>query len=261
MEKSKTKVITARLIVLVIILAGWEFIPKLFKGSGIVILDPLFISSPSATAKDLWTIWSNGLVLSAIWSTLSASLLGLAIGVVLGYAVAVIFGEFKGVASIFIVYFDAINAIPRIALFPLIVILAGFGTISKVIGAVIVVFFIVFYNAFQGARSVSQETLDAYNIQGAGRWFKVRYIKAYVSFGWAVAQFPSAVAFSLVAVITTEILISNSGLGYLLVTATNLLDSSRVFSIIIVTAVVGVILSAGTRFLVRQVFPWSTHIA
>lgn len=251
----------ARAAVLAVGLALWQFIPRLMAGDNLVILNPLFISSPTRIGADLLHIASSGLILQALWSTVSASLLGLAVGVAAGYIVALIFGELTWVASVLMIYVDGINAVPRIALFPLIVILVGFGPLSKIIGAMIVVFFIIFYNAYQGTRSVPAETINAYAIIGARRWFIVRYIRAYVAFGWAVAQFPTAVAFSLVAVITTEILVSNSGLGYLLTSAMDLLDSTRVFSIIFVAAAVGVLLSGGARLIVGRLFPWIDVVA
>jgi NitT/TauT family transport system permease protein len=255
-NRERVMINLARLAVLAVLVLFWEYVPQLMASKKLVILNPLFISSPSRIARDLYDIASTGLVLKALWSTVSASLIGLAVGVSAGYIVALILGESRRLADVFMVYIDAINAVPRVALFPLIVILVGFGPASKIISAIIVVFFIIFYNAYQGTRSVPAETVSAYTILGAGRWFLIRYLKAYVALGWAVAQFPTAIAFSLVAVITTEILVSNSGLGYLLISALDLLNSTRAFSIMVVAAATGIILSGGARFVVRKIFPW-----
>ncbi len=251
----------ARIAVLAVILLLWEYLPQALASKKLIILNPLFISSPSRIAHDLQDIAATGLIFGALWSTVSASLIGLAVGVAAGYIVALALGESRRAAAVMMVYIDAVNAVPRVALFPLIVILVGFGPVSKIIGAVIVVFFIIFYNAYQGTRSVPAQTVSAYELLGARRWFLIRYIKAYVALGWAFAQFPTAVAFSLVAVITTEILVSNSGLGYLLISAIDLLNSTRAFSIMIAAAAVGVLLSGGARFFVRKLFPWIDSVA
>jgi NitT/TauT family transport system permease protein len=257
----RTGIYIARVLVLAIVLVAWQYVPDLLARFKLVAFNRLFISSPSLIVEDLYRITSSGLIWQALWSTISASLIGLVAGVAFGYAVALLFGEFKRVADVLMPYVDALNAIPRIALFPLIVIIVGFGSASKVLSAIIVVFFIVFYNAYQGTRSIRQEMISAYKMIGAKRWFVVRYIRAYVALGWSVAQFPTAVAFSLIAVITTEILVSNSGLGYLLTSALDLLDSARVFSVMIIAAIVGGILSGGARFLVTKVFPWISVVS
>ena len=103
------------------------------------------------------------------------------------------------------------NAVPRITIYPLIVIIFGFGFGSKVIGAFLVSFFLVFYNAYQGSKSVPAELIESYSFLGARRWHLVRYIRAYVALGWAIALLPSAVAFALISVITTEIRATTSG--------------------------------------------------
>ena len=95
-------------------------------------------------AHDLQDIAATGLIFGALWSTVSASLIGLAVGVAAGYTVALALGESRRAAAVMMVYIDGVNAVPRVALFPLIVILVGFGPMSKIIGAVIVVFFIIF---------------------------------------------------------------------------------------------------------------------
>ena len=144
---------------------------------------------------------------------------------IFGYVLALLFSEFKTLDSVMMIYVNAFNAVPRITMYPLIVIIFGFGFGSKVVGAFLITFFLVFYNAYQGSRSIPSEMTNNYAFLGASRWHLMRYVRAYVALGWAFALLPSAVAFSLISVITTEILISTAGLGALIIIATSYLDT------------------------------------
>lgn len=255
------RVYAARLAVLAAILLVWEYVPTMLSKSNIVVLNPIFISTPDRIAADLYQItFVSGLIFPALWSTLSASLVGLILGVLWGYMLALAFSELKSLDSVLMVYVNALNAVPRITIYPLIVIIFGFGFGSKIIGAFLVSFFLVFYNAYQGSKSVPAEMIESYAFLGAGRWHVVRYIRAYVALGWAIALLPSAVAFALISVITTEILISTGGLGALIIVATAYLDTSRVFSIIFVSMITSVALVAIAKYAINKAFPWVVAI-
>src|SRR5438128_9290790 len=215
------RVYAARLAVLVRVLALWEYVPALLKSSNIVLLNPVFISTPSKIAADLYRItFVTGEIFPALWSTLSAALVGLALGMLCGYVLALVFSELKTVDSVMMIYVNAMNAVPRITIYPLIVIIFGFGFGSKIIGAFLVSFFLVFYNAYRGSKSIPSEMINSYSFLGAQRWHLVRYIRAYVALGWAIALLPSAVAFALISVIATEVMIPTAGLGPLILIAT-----------------------------------------
>jgi NitT/TauT family transport system permease protein len=251
----------ARVGVLVVVLALWEYLPAMLKSSEIVLFNPIFISTPSKIAADLYQItFVSGLIFPALWSTLSAAIVGLALGMLWGYVLALLFSEIKTLDSVLMIYINALNAVPRITIYPLIVIIFGFGFGSKIVGAFLVSFFLVFYNAYQGSKSIPSEMTNSYSFLGARRWHLVRYIRAYVALGWAFALLPSAVAFALISVITTEILISTAGLGALIIVATAYLDTSRVFSIIFVSMITSVVLVGAARLAIRRLFPWIAAI-
>jgi NitT/TauT family transport system permease protein len=251
----------ARLVVLAFILVGWQYVPKLVAGANITLLKPTFISTPASIFRDLYQIiFVSHVIFPALWSTLSASLAGLVLGFLTGYILGLVFSEFRTLDSVFMIFINAVNAVPRITIYPLIIIVFGFGFSSKVIGAYLISFFIVFYNSYQGSKNVPTELVDSYAFLGAGRWQIVRYVRAYVAFGWAFALLPTLFAFTLIAVITTELLISSSGLGALLIVATSYLDTARVFSIIFVSMVTSVVLVETAKVAVNKLAPWVVAI-
>lgn len=258
---SRLRIYAARLAVLVGVLALWEWVPTALKSWNIVLLNPVFISTPSRIGADLYQITlGNGLIWGALWSTLSAALTGLMLGMFFGYLMALLFSESRTVDQVMMIYLNAINAVPRITIYPLVVIIFGFGFGSKIVGAFLVSFFLVFYNAYQGSKSVPSEMTNSYLFLGARRWHLVQYIRAYVALGWAFAQLPTAVAFALISVITTEILISTAGLGSLIVIATSYLDTPRVFSIIFVSMSTSVALVGAAKWAIHKAFPWIVAI-
>src|SRR5258708_6495146 len=121
------RVNAARLAVLVGVLLLWEYVPTMLSRSNVVALNPIFISTPDKIAVDLYQItFVSGLIFPALWSTLSASMVGLVLGVLWGYALALAFSELKGLDAVMMVYVNAMNAVPRITIYPLIVIIFGF---------------------------------------------------------------------------------------------------------------------------------------
>src|SRR4051794_21576966 len=124
MSRARLRIHAAQIAVLVVWLLVWELVPTLLKPLNIVLLNPVFISTPSKIAADLVQItFVNGLIFPALWSTLSAALVGLVLGMFFGYVMALLFSEFRMLDSVMMVYVNAFNAVPRITIYPLIVII------------------------------------------------------------------------------------------------------------------------------------------
>src|ERR1700688_3771194 len=104
MSAATLRIITARLAILAFVLLAWQYLPVIFAASHSVILNPIFISTPEKIAADLYQIIVTGLIFPALWSTVSASLIGLVLGVVVGYAMALLFSEFKAVERVLMIY-------------------------------------------------------------------------------------------------------------------------------------------------------------
>jgi NitT/TauT family transport system permease protein len=253
----------ATLGVVVLMLALWQFLPKIpGAAERVKFLDPFFISSPTQVAGTL-----NGLLFGAdgtptIWSYLGQTLWSTMWGVVLGVVTGALFGLFcsnsellSRIASPLI---TVMNATPRIALVPIFVIIFGPSTLSSVAVAVLVVFFVVFYNAYSGGRSVPPQVLENAALLGASSRQIMRNVRLPYVWVWTFAALPNAISFGLIAVITAEVLTGVIGVGRLLVQSISTADASLTFAVVVLLAAVGVVLVETTTRATRRYLHWWT---
>src|SRR6266516_1791602 len=166
-RRRRIMVNTLRVLLLVVLIGGWELTTR------VGIVDPFFWGRPSGILAQLVTWVTQGTAQGPLWEqilvTLEETVLGFVIGVVLGVVFGVVLGRNQSLAYILSPYIKVANAIPRIVLGSIFVIALGLGMQSKVALAAVMVFFIVFYNAFQGVREVDRNLLANARILGASQ--------------------------------------------------------------------------------------------
>src|SRR5437764_2459852 len=156
----------------VVILGFWEIGTSIDANhrDGLLV-DPFFYGRPSGIASQLWTWITNGTAQGPLWlqiaTTLEEAFLGFLIGVVLGVIFGVALGRVRLLSDVFAPYIKALNAMPRVVLGSIFIITIGYGIWSKVALAVVLVFFVVFFNAFQGVREVDRVLIANARILGA----------------------------------------------------------------------------------------------
>src|SRR5439155_22914081 len=149
-NRRRLQVNAVRLALLVVIVGGWQLFTHL------KIVDPFFFGQPTGIVKQLrdWAI--HGTEYGSLWLqigvTMKEALLGFFYGVLAGIVVGVLLGQVPFLADVVGPYIKVANAIPRIVLGSIFVVWLGLGTTSKVMLASVLVFFVVFFNAFQGVR-------------------------------------------------------------------------------------------------------------
>jgi NitT/TauT family transport system permease protein len=254
-------VLLLRVAIVVVGLALWEFVPRIPGIRDVMpVFDPFFISAPTRLAVELWNLTTGAAGQASIWEPLTMSVSTALAGTLLGALV----GIFAGLAVSNWPLLDAVsrpflvvlNAIPRIALIPIIVLIVGGSWKAGVLTSGIIVFFLIFYNAHAGASSVSLQTIQNAELLGSSKWrvmFKVRFPYALA---WTMAQAPNAVAHGLVGTITGELFIGGRGMGYLLALAIDNQNATLLFGIVTFLAVIGVILVLGSSWLSRKLLPW-----
>src|SRR6266516_5196825 len=166
-RRPRVLVNSLRVLLLVVIIGGWE----LFSRVGII--DPFFWGQPSGIWAQIVTWVTKGTAQGPLWQqivvTLEETILGFAIGVVLGVVFGVVLGRNRFLADVLGPYIKAANSIPRVTLAPLFVIGLGLGFQSKVALAVVLVFFVVFFNDCQGVHEVDRNLLANAQILGASQ--------------------------------------------------------------------------------------------
>jgi NitT/TauT family transport system permease protein len=247
------KVTATRILLVVLWLGTWQL-----AASG--YLDPFYYSKPTAIWGRLVEWFTDGTAFGSIWQqiavTLQEAVLGFAIGSVAGVVLGVLLGRSRFIADVCAPFIKAANAIPRIVLASLFVIWFGLGMSSKVATAVVLVFFAVFFNAFQGAREVDKTLVDNARILGAGPRQILTTIVLPSATSWILASLHVAFGFALIGAIVGEYTGADKGLGLLINHAQGTFDSAGIYAGMIITTVIALLAEWLLTLLERRLLAW-----
>ncbi|MGW2957765.1 ABC transporter permease [Streptomyces sp. NPDC001220] len=220
----------------VLVLGGWQA----FTTWGIV--DKFFFGQPSGIAQRLFDLFRHGTEFGSfyanIWTTIQEALVGFALGAVTGVLFGVALGQSRFLADVLGPYIKMVNAIPRIVLGSIFIVAFGIGVLPKILLAAVLVFFIVFFNAFQGVREVDRNILANTKVLGASQLQIIRHVTVPSALTWIIASLHSAFGFAIVGALVGEVLGAQSGLGLVIKTAQNNFDPNGVFATMLVISVI-----------------------
>lgn len=226
----------ARVGLAAVVIGGWQA----FTTWGIV--DPFFFGQPSGIAERLVDLFRHGTEFGSfyanIWTTIQEALAGFALGAVTGVVFGVTLGQSRFLADVLGPYIKMVNAIPRIVLGSIFIVAFGIGVLPKVLLAAVLVFFIVFFNAFQGVREVDRNILANAKVLGASQMQITRHVIVPSALTWIIASLHSAFGFAIVGALVGEVLGAQSGLGLVIKTAQNNFDPNGVFATMLVISVI-----------------------
>ncbi len=253
-RRRTTLVWLARALALLIILGGWELFTDL------KIVDPFFYGQPSGIYREL-VHWAKhgtafGSIWLQIWVTLKEALLGFVFGVSTGIVLGVLLGQVRFLAEVLGPYIKIINALPRIVLGSIFFVAFGFGTTSKVLLASVLVFFVVFFNAFQGVREVDRDLVANARVLGASRWQVVRNVVLPSALVWIIASLHVAFGFSIIGAIVGEFLGAQKGLGLVISNSQNNFNPDGVFAAMVIIGVVALSAEALIAQLEHRLLAW-----
>jgi NitT/TauT family transport system permease protein len=227
-----------RVLLVVVWLGTWEVAAR-------TIIDPFFYSKPSAIWDKLVIWFQDGTSHGSIWSnmavTLEEAVLGFLIGTLAGVVLGVVLGRSQFLADVLAPFIKGANAIPRIVLASLFVIWFGLGMSSKVATAFVLVFFAVFFNAFQGAREVDKVLVDNARILGASRWDLMRSIILPSATSWILASMHVAFGFALIGAVVGEVVGADKGMGLPINQAQGNFDAAGIYAGMVVVTVLALV--------------------
>jgi NitT/TauT family transport system permease protein len=253
-RRHRTGVYILRAIVLVVLLGGWQFTTE----AGIV--DPFFFGQPTAIAGQIGRWITDGTASGPLWEqvaiTLEETVLGFAIGVVLGVVLGVLLGVNRTLAEVFGPYIRVANSIPRIVLAPIFIIWLGLGLESKVATAVVLVFFVVFFNAFQGVREVPRDLISNARILGANKRQLIADVILPSALTWITASLHTSFGFAIVGAVVGEFVGATKGLGELIAVAKGSFNPNGVFAAMLILAIVALAAESLMTALERRLLNW-----
>ncbi len=223
-------------------------------------IDKFFYGQPSGIANQLVKWFQNGTAQGPLWEqilvTLEETILGFLIGVVLGVIFGVILGRNRLLADVSGPYIKGMNALPRVVLGSIFVISFGLGMQSKVALAVVLVFFVVFFNAFQGVREVDRNLLNNARILGASERQISMSVILPSALSWIIASLHTAFGFALVGAIVGEYLGAVKGIGLMISTAQGTFNANGVFAAMLILAIVAIVAESVVTWLENRLIRW-----
>ncbi len=245
---------TLRVLLLVVIIGGWELATR------VGIVDPFFWGRPSGIGAQLVTWVTQGTAQGSLWEqiavTMEEAILGFVIGAVLGVVFGILLGRNRFLADVLGPYVKVANSIPRVTLAPLFAIGFGLGMQSKVALAVVLVFFIVFFNAFQGVREVDRNLLANARILAENQRRVTTSVIIPSALTWIFASLHTSFSFALVGAVVGEFIGATQGIGLLIQNAGSNFNPNGVFAAMVVLAVVALLSEFLITALERRLLRW-----
>lgn len=243
------------------ILVGVGFLALWYVGSavpigGVYLLPPFFFSNPADVAARVWKMFATGMVWRHLGITLLETLLAFVIGAAAGITIGFWFARKPLLAAVFDPYITIANSLPRVVLAPIFMLWLGLGIWSKVALGVTLVFFIVFFNVYQGVREVNPVILANGRLLGMSERQLLRHIYWPSALSWMFSSLHTSVGFALIGAVVGEYLGASAGLGYLIHQAEGVFDTTGVFAGMVVLSSFVLIIDALVTRVERRLLVW-----
>lgn len=271
-RNARLKVQALRLLVGVVILGTWELAARFPSGHDweqrvghVGLIDKFFWSQPSDIAQTLWHWFKDGTELGPLWEqvavTMQETVGGFVVGSVLGIFFGILLGRNRLLSDVLSPYIKAANAIPRVVVGALFAISLGLDYKSKIATASVLVFFVVFFNAFQGVREVDRNLIANARILGAKNRQLTTEIIVPSALSWIIASLHTSFGLALVGAVVGELFGATQGVGELIYSSKNLFDTAGVFAGMALLAAMALVAEALITALENRLITWRPPVA
>jgi len=256
--RRKELVIVLRVGLLVALLGGWEL------ASRFAWIDPFFFAMPSTIVSRLveWMTegTSEGPLWYHLWVTMEEALIGFFTGSIAGIVIGVALGRNRLASDVFSIYIKVVNSIPRVVLAPIFIMMFGLGLGSKVALAFVMVFFVVFHNAFQGVREADRAMIANARILGASNWQLTRSVIVPSAMSWIFASLHVSFGFAIIGAIVGEFVGSRYGIGLLINVAKGSFDAAGMYAAIVLVMLVALAAEYVMTFVENHLAKWRPQV-
>jgi len=215
-----------------------------------------FFGEPLKVLERIWAWFAGGDIYRHLWVTLVETLLAFFAGTALGVVVGIWLALSPTASALLDPYIKAANAMPRVILAPIFSVWFGLGMASKVALGVTLVFFIVFFNVYQGIREISPVVLANAKMLGASRRQLLRHVYLPSAMSWVFASLHNSVGLAFVGAVVGEYLGSAEGVGYLILQAEGVFDINTVFAGVLVLTGFALVLDSVVTIMERRLMVW-----
>jgi NitT/TauT family transport system permease protein len=236
----------------VFVLAVWEAMVRLHG------IAPIYLPAPSSIAVYLWRMCADGTMEYNLGLTLLRIFAGFVLAGVTGIALGVAMGMSRVLAQIADAWIAALYPLPKIALIPLLIIWLGTGEAYKIVISAVTAFFPVVISTYSGIRQVDRGLIKAAIDLGAGRRQVQMKVVIPAAIPSILAGLQLGMGVTIILVVAAEMIggSSQGGMGYLLISSGQVMETEKVFASLVVLALAGAVIIKLQQWLDRRIAPW-----
>ncbi len=242
--------LTLRLVLVAVVLGAWEAGVRHFE------IAPYILPPPSSIFAGLWRGLQSGIYIKHAGVTLAETFMGFTLGTMLAFILGTAVALSRRVEYFLYPFIVMFQAMPKVALAPLIVVWFGLGLTSKVINAALVAFFPLMVNTIVGLRSADEDRVNLLRSLAASRWQIFWMLQLPNAMPYIFAGLEIAMIFALIGAIVAEFVGAEQGLGVLIQSMNFNLDVAGQFGVLLILSVIGLILNGLITRLRRRVLFW-----
>ena len=220
------------------------------------LIKVIYVSTPGDVWRAFTQLLSSGELAANLPITLEEAGTGFLLGAAFAIPIAISLARVPGLLRTSSPYIIAFYSVPRFALGPLFIVWFGIGSSMKTWLAASLVFFPMYFCAFDGARSVDASHVNAARLMGASRLRILWHIAMPSMLTWLFVGMRQALPYALTGAVIGEMLVATSGMGYLLSAAAGAFDTSELLAVLLVVALIGYLINAILSSIEKHVFKW-----
>jgi NitT/TauT family transport system permease protein len=252
-KRKKLLISILRYALFIIFIALWEVLAR-FN-----IIDPFIFSSPSRVIQTTINLYNGGELFMHIGLTLAETVLGFLLGTLAGTSIAIILWWSETIQRVLDPYLVVLNALPKIALGPIIIVWIGAGMNSIIVMALLISLIVTIMTVLSGFMEENAQKQMLMKTLGASKWQIFSLVVLPASVPTIVSALKISVGMSWVGVIVGEYLVSKAGLGYLIVYGGQVFKLDLVMTSIAIISVLAALMYFGVSWLEKALINWRSH--
>lgn len=246
LEKRKKKIVLTRLLILISIFALWEILGD-FK-----IVDPFLTSTPSRMFKCLLKLYAEGALFENIWITCLETILGFLLSTIFGTLIAILLWWSDFASKVLDPYIVVLNALPKIALAPIIIFWVGNGITAIIVVALLISIVVTIISVLNGFKEVDTDKIKLLKTFGASKLQILIHLIIPCSIPTLLSSLKINVGLSWVGVIMGEFLVAKEGLGFLIIYGGQISQLDTVMLSILILSVLAYFMYKGVEFIEKR---------
>ncbi len=235
-KRKKKIIILSQILLVVLFFAIWQYLATSGK------INTFIYSSPENIFNSIISLYNQSNLFIHIYTTIYETLIAFFLGIFIGFIFAILLFEFKTFAKIIDPFLTMLNSLPKVALGPLIIIIAGANTSSIIIMALfinLIISIMTIYNGFLSTDNVKIKLLKSFN---ASNYQILKKVVIPSSYSTIISSLKINISMSLIGVIMGEFLVSKAGIGYLIIYGTQIFNLNLVYTGILFLVIISFVL-------------------